>query len=127
MAKRKISREARAELLDALKERYQASSKRDRGKILDEFVALANCHRKHAIRLLTGHRPKVGARRGVRESIYDDAVQEALIVLWETADRICGTEREGREILLSGIEEKPSKFHMCGKPSFIALFREKMG
>ena len=40
------------EVLEALRQRYQRAAKLDKTKILDEFVAVAGCHRKHAIRLL---------------------------------------------------------------------------
>ena len=32
--------------------------------------------------------PRIGPRPARR--VYDDAVREALIVLWEASDRICG-------------------------------------
>jgi hypothetical protein len=51
---------------------------------------VSGCHRKHAIRLLTGH-SDVASGVGARgRRTYDEAVREALIVLWEAADRICG-------------------------------------
>jgi hypothetical protein len=86
----KISKQTKHEVLEALRERYQVASKFEKARILDEFVALADCHRKHAIRLLAGvdpavHEPSTSSRR-----IYSEAVREALIVLWEAADRICG-------------------------------------
>ena len=84
-----ISRQARAEVLRALRERYQQAPKHEKTKVLDEFVAVAGCHRKHAIRLLTGNEAVRGTAAGGRRT-YDEAVREALIVLWEAADRICG-------------------------------------
>jgi hypothetical protein len=85
-----ISRQARAEVLRALRERYQQAAKQEKTKVLDEFVAVAGCHRKHAIRLLTTNGSAgPGAVAGGRKT-YDEAVREALIVLWEAADRICG-------------------------------------
>ncbi|HKA53663.1 MAG TPA: transposase family protein [Candidatus Binatia bacterium] len=84
-----ISKQTRTELLDALRQRYQRASKPEKAKILDEFVAVAGCHRKHAIRLLTDTRPAAAAP-AVGRRTYDEAVREALIVLWEAADRICG-------------------------------------
>jgi hypothetical protein len=36
-----ISKQTRAELLGALRSRYSDSSKRDKGRILDEFVAVS--------------------------------------------------------------------------------------
>src|ERR1700686_4700161 len=79
----------RKELVAALQVRYRSSGFGERIKILDEFVALTGYHRKHAIRLL---RAKPSAPEASREHnrLYDEAVRQALIVLWEAADRICG-------------------------------------
>ena len=92
-----ISKQTKAELLAALTRRYGSSSKMGKGRILDEFVAVSGYHRKHAVRLLGGGgspdaRAPVDAPTGVgcQRRIYDEAVAEALIVLWEAADRICG-------------------------------------
>ena len=48
---RGISGETQTELLRLLRDRYKGSSKSDKTKILDEFVAVSGFHRKHAIRL----------------------------------------------------------------------------
>jgi hypothetical protein len=85
-----ISKQTQAELLAALRERYRHAPKADKTKVLDEFVAVAGCHRKHAIRLLTGIQPSAPSVPLVARRTYDQAVREALIVLWEAADRICG-------------------------------------
>ena len=58
-----ISKQARNEVLEAVRERYQQAPKQDKTKILDEFVAVAGCHRKHAIRLLSGNRDGIACRR----------------------------------------------------------------
>jgi hypothetical protein len=85
-----ISKQTKRELLEALRQRYQQATKAEKTKVLDEFVAVAGCHRKHAIRLLAGIPPVAAAGATVPRRTYDEAVREALIVLWETADRICG-------------------------------------
>ena len=92
-----ISKETKAELLAALRRRYGGSSKKEKGRILDEFVAVSGYHRKHVIRLLSSRRSPGGSEPvgtqsavGHGRRIYDEAVTEALIVLWEAADRICG-------------------------------------
>src|SRR5471030_1884623 len=79
----------RKELVAALQLRYGSATFSERIKILDEFVALTAYHRKHAIRLL---RAKPSAPEATREHkrLYDEAVRQALTVLWEAADRICG-------------------------------------
>jgi hypothetical protein len=85
-----ISREARKEVLESLRSRYGEASRAEKSKILDEFVALAGCHRKHAIRLLTATDGAPADAPRIARRIYTEAVREALVVLWEAADRICG-------------------------------------
>jgi hypothetical protein len=80
----------RNELVVAVGERYSRSNRVERGRILDEFTAVTGFHRKHAMRLLrTGQAGRAsGPRRNRR--VYDEAVRAALIVIWETSDRVCG-------------------------------------
>ena len=79
----------RKELVEALRLRYRSAAFSDRIKILDEFVALTCYHRKHAIRVLRGEfSPATEVRQ--RNRVYDEAVVQALTVLWEAADRVCG-------------------------------------
>jgi len=72
-----------------LQSRYRGATFDDRIRILDEFVALTGYHRKHSIRLL---RAQPGETKEIRERnrLYDEAVRQALTVLWEAADRVCG-------------------------------------
>jgi hypothetical protein len=86
----KLSKQTRCELLKALRERYRNASKIDKTKILDEFIDIAGCHRKHAIRLLTGVDPVASKEPRLGRTIYSEAVRQALVVLWEAADRIRG-------------------------------------
>src|SRR5215831_1557779 len=87
---RRISMAARDELVAVVADRYARGDRGERGRILDEFAAVTGYHRKHAMRLLRAGR--VNRRRGPRPGrrIYDEAVREALIVVWEASDRICG-------------------------------------
>jgi len=87
---RRISMATRDELIRAVSERYGRASREDRGRILDEFAAVTGLHRKHAVRLLRGGAPdrRCGPRPGRR--VYDVAVRQALIVVWEASDRVCG-------------------------------------
>ena len=41
------------EYVEALRERYSRCSKKEKGKVLDEFVRVVECHRKSAVRLLS--------------------------------------------------------------------------
>ncbi len=45
-----ISKMAKQELLATIRDRYRASSKREKSRILDEFIAVTGHHRKHGIR-----------------------------------------------------------------------------
>ena len=87
---KKISKDTKREILDALKRRYNKVSKRDKTKIIDEFVAVSGYHRKHAIRLINGQNEEYMEKKVHSKRIYNEAVLESLIVLWEAADRICG-------------------------------------
>jgi hypothetical protein len=82
---------AKRELLATIRDRYLASSKKDKSRILDELIAVTGHDRKHGIKLLGqsddgGDKPPTV--RGRR--VYDEAVREAVIVVWKAADRICG-------------------------------------
>src|SRR4051794_13523262 len=87
---RRISMSARDELIKAITVRYAGSSRPEKARILDEFVAVTGFHRKHAMRVLRGG--AAAATRGPRpvRRVYGEAVREALLVVWEASDRICG-------------------------------------
>jgi len=86
----KITASARQELVRALRERYQAGTRKEKSRILTEFVAVSGYHRKHAIRALSGVEEVASDRRMSRPRVYDQAVQHALVTLWEASDRVCG-------------------------------------
>lgn len=79
----------RKELIEAVGARYRDAAMSEKSTILDEFVALTGYHRKHATRVL-GAAPVAERQAPIRGRLYDEAVRQALIVLWEAGDRICG-------------------------------------
>lgn len=88
---RRVSAETRKQILLALRGRYRQADRREKRHILNQLVAITGYHRKHAIRLLAD-KDRIGDDSNVRAvppRIYDEAVLEALIVVWEAADRIC--------------------------------------
>jgi hypothetical protein len=89
----------RKELIEGVGQRYRASGGKDKPKILEEFVRLTGYHRKHAIRILNCSVAKPAQRRP-RERVYDEAVRQALIILWEAADRICSKRLKAAQPLL---------------------------
>ncbi|MCF7718055.1 hypothetical protein H9X98_10125 [Aeromonas jandaei] len=80
------------QLLRTLKTRYQAASKAEKSRILEEFILISGFHRKSTIRLLNGI-VTGGSQNSLSaavRSVYGAAVQQALIVLWEASERLCG-------------------------------------
>ncbi len=77
------------EYTEAIQGRYFAASKKEKGRILDEFTSVTHFHRKAAIRLLRrGGQVRVGRRHG-RPRQYGHDVVSALRVVWEATDRLC--------------------------------------
>jgi hypothetical protein len=116
--RRQITLATRRELTTAISQRYMAADRNGKKLILDEFVKVTKYHRKHAIRLLTPQQATHEGRQIGRRT-YQEAVNEALIVLWEASDRICGKrlkallpslieamERHGHLHLQDGVKEQ---------------------
>jgi hypothetical protein len=82
---------SKRELLRAVRPRYIKAGRAEKSRILDEFVASTEYHRKYAIRLLRHGAPEPARhRRRGRKSLYrTPAVIQALVFIWETCDRIC--------------------------------------
>ena len=84
-----MSRGSIREYTEAVRLRYLWASKKEKGKILDEFTQVTRLHRKAAIRLLRrAKKPPSGRKRG-RPRKYGAEAARALKVVWEAADRIC--------------------------------------
>jgi hypothetical protein len=84
---RQVSMATRKELIEAVSSRYRGGSLKQRSAILDEFVAIAGYHRKHAIRLLSKLAAELQQRRPRVQ--YGADVRQALSILWEVSDRVC--------------------------------------
>lgn len=83
--------------------RYRKATKKQKGGMLDELIALTDYNRRYAIGLLGGHGKTIQLARGVRLAgdlsrsiqrsrprIYDGAVVEWLKKIWAILDFICG-------------------------------------
>jgi hypothetical protein len=83
----KMSLQAKWEYMKAIYQRYQDATRKEKKDILDEFCKTYPCHRKHAIRLLSGPPPPdQRPRRRQRESWYGPELISILRVIWETSD-----------------------------------------
>jgi hypothetical protein len=108
----KITLSARIELTRAIRDRYRAAAGEAKHQILTEFVAVSGYHPKSAIRILNRHDD--GLRRPQtrdRPRLYDEAIRQALIVLWEASDRVCGKRLKPLlRILIPSLERHG---HLC--------------
>jgi hypothetical protein len=116
-----MSKEARRELLKAVRPRYLKAGKKEKGRILDEFVAVTGYARKYAIHILKNgpqKRPKKNRKAG-RQPTYGRDVVAALEKVWQASGRICGKrlkpfmeemvaalERHGELVISSQVRDK---------------------
>ncbi len=72
-----MTRRSILEYAEAVRWRYLRASKKEKGKILDEFTKVTGYHRKAVIRLIRrGNQPGGNKKRGRRRQ-YDTAVASA--------------------------------------------------
>jgi IS30 family transposase len=103
-------------------ERYRKARKKEKGRILDEFVEEAHCSRDHARWLLRNHGRRVEVKPLVfvegdarqrrprhRKKIYGPEVVAPLKRIWEILDCICG------KLLAAAIPEVMPKLVECGE------------
>ena len=98
---RRLQRQRRRQLFDAVRIRYQALSYREKGALVDELVELGRNHRKSVLRLLRQQPADHGgppARAGAdhdsamavgRSRRYGPEVVQLLETLWEVSDHLC--------------------------------------
>lgn len=115
---RKVSMATRAELVEAVGERYRTADRRSKGRVLDEFVAVTGFHRKHAMRLLRTKRSQKAGGSRIERRIYDEAVRTTLVVLWEASDRLCG--KRLRPLILILLEAMERHGHLDVAPEIKA-------
>ncbi|QOZ11804.1 hypothetical protein [Bradyrhizobium sp. CCBAU 51765] len=80
---------AKREITSALVERYRASGRLEKARILDELCAVTGWHRKHAIRALSVGGASRSAVPRRRSRTYGASIRVALIALWDASDRLC--------------------------------------
>jgi hypothetical protein len=82
-------RSSKDKYLDSLKTRYAKAIKKERGKILDEYVQTTHYHRKHAIAILSGqYQPAQRPIRRPRRRIYTVEDAKALDFVSDLFDGI---------------------------------------
>jgi hypothetical protein len=84
-----MSQRSKRELLQAIRPRYLKAKKAGKTRMLDEFVATTDYHRKYAIRLLKNGPGRKGRKQEGRRKVYQGEVVQALIQVWEICGHIC--------------------------------------
>lgn len=78
--------------VDAIRRRYRRANKEQKTKILDEFCAICNYHRKYAIQLLwmlfRKNKPKT-RKRGCRSIYNKDYIIKPLVKIWLATNQMC--------------------------------------
>lgn len=85
-----MSKISKREYLFEVKKKYWKVSKGRKGQLLDDFCAFTGYHRKYATELLNKPLPKKWKRYKPRAKYYDQPVIDALKIIWEALDSICG-------------------------------------
>src|SRR6266446_5990228 len=93
----------RRSVAKAMAARYRRATKKQKGGMLDEFIALTGYNRRYAIGLLRGHgkaiqpRPRVRlvvdlgcSTKRARPRIFHGVVLERLKKIWTIMDFVCG-------------------------------------
>jgi hypothetical protein len=84
-----VSRRSIQEYAGAIRHRYNRAEKKEKARILNEFVQATGLHRKSAIRLLNREEGAGGGRRRGRPRLYGADVVVVLKVAWEASDCLC--------------------------------------
>jgi hypothetical protein len=91
----KMSIDERRKYLFTMRKRYVASSKGERGRLLDEMEVVTGMHRKALTRLMHGPLVRKG-RVGQRGNTYGAEVDEALRIIAESLDYVCAERLQPR-------------------------------
>src|SRR5258708_3301336 len=84
-----LSYRSRRELIQQVAPRYQAAPRAQKMQILNEFVTVTGYARKYAIQLLNHPGEAKPLSQRFHFPHYGPEVQQALVVAWNAANRIC--------------------------------------
>ena len=79
---------ARQELLKEARQHYWRAGKKEKTRLLNEFVRYTGYHRKYALALLKGRYSHHKATTRRRKRLYPQEVTNALVVIWTVCDYI---------------------------------------
>jgi len=115
----------RRKLVNILHKRYVRASKKDKTKILDEFVQTTGYNRSYAAHILKTHVERAKTKRlsnhkAGRKKIYTRDVLEALVWVWKIMDFACGKR------LKSVMNESVDNLDKHGHFPFTQQVKEKL-
>lgn len=114
---------SRRELLHSVSSRYQVANRKDKHRILYEFVAATGYHRKYAVTILVqSAKPSdpVERKPHCRSRRYTESVKDTLAVVWRAANRLCSKR------LAPFLPEFVSALEKHGHLSLTSEVREKL-
>jgi hypothetical protein len=77
------------EYSEAVRQRYKTVNKKEKGRLLDEFIQVTGYNRKSAIRLLSRSGVQSPKKHRGRRRRYGNEAVAALRDIWEASDRVC--------------------------------------
>jgi len=83
-----VSLQTRRNILQYLAPRYQQASSAERNTLVDEFTAITGYNRRYA-RWLLNHAEAVQQATACPKQRYGTEVQQALLLAWNAANRMC--------------------------------------
>ena len=131
----RLTMKARQEVTKASAGQYRGASKKEKGKILDQFIATTGYSRWYA-RLVLRHEgrrlqtdkqtiivvERKAHRKRKRARCYDEKVQTALVKLWRIMDYICGKRLQPMLPELLPVLERFNEFS-CDRETRAKLLR----
>lgn len=131
----RLTMKARQEVTKATAGQYRGASKKEKSKILDQFVSTTGYSRWYA-RLVLRHQgrriqtdkqtivvvERKSRNKRKRACCYDEKVQTALVKLWRIMDYICGKRLQPQLPELITVLERHNEFH-CDRETRAKLLR----
>lgn len=131
----RLTMKARQEVTRATAGQYRGASKKEKSKILDQFIATTGYSRWYA-RLVLRHEgrrlqtdkqtivvvERKSRTKRKRARCYDEKVQTALVKLWRIMDYICGKRLQPMLPELLTVLERHNEFH-CDRETRAKLLR----
>ena len=116
-----MGQRSKRELLHTIRPRYLKANKVGKTRILDEFVAATDYHRKYANLLLKKRPGPKGRKKKGRRKVYQGEVVQALIQVWEICGRICSKRLHPFLPEIVAVLERHDELHLSSETKGLLL------